>query len=150
MNTIKKGSTVAIAYSLHIDNSEGELIEEITSAEPMNFVIGDGQALPALEKALAGKSAGDTFSVLIACADAHGEESDDSYVEFPKETFIDDEGELDEDMFEIGEIIYMENEEGDEVPAIVTEVKLNSIVLDFNHPLAGADLYFAGTIISVH
>jgi FKBP-type peptidyl-prolyl cis-trans isomerase 2 len=28
-------------------------------------------------------------------------------------------------------------------------VKLNSIILDFNHPLAGEDLYFEGKVVGV-
>jgi FKBP-type peptidyl-prolyl cis-trans isomerase SlyD len=48
-----------------------------------------------------------------------------------------------------GEIIPLESPEGDIIEGVVCEVKLNSIILDFNHPLAGEDLLFEGSVISV-
>jgi FKBP-type peptidyl-prolyl cis-trans isomerase SlyD len=62
--------------------------------------------------------------------------------------FIED-GELDEEIFQEGEIIPLESPDGDIIEGVVCEVKLNSIVLDFNHPLAGEDLLFEGTVVSV-
>jgi FKBP-type peptidyl-prolyl cis-trans isomerase SlyD len=62
--------------------------------------------------------------------------------------FIED-GELDEEIFQEGEIIPLESPEGDIIEGVVCEVKLNSVVLDFNHPLAGEDLFFEGSVVSV-
>jgi FKBP-type peptidyl-prolyl cis-trans isomerase SlyD len=70
-------------------------------------------------------------------------------MEFPKEMFIGEEGEFDEDMFQEGEVVPMQTPDGQEVVGVVAEVKLNSLVIDFNHPLAGQDLYFEGEIIAV-
>jgi FKBP-type peptidyl-prolyl cis-trans isomerase SlyD len=43
----------------------------------------------------------------------------------------------------------MQTPEGDMVQGVVAEVKLNSIIIDFNHPLAGENLYFEGEVVSV-
>jgi FKBP-type peptidyl-prolyl cis-trans isomerase SlyD len=43
----------------------------------------------------------------------------------------------------------MEGEDGEEVLGIVTEVRLNSVVVDFNHPFAGLDLHFEGQVVRV-
>jgi FKBP-type peptidyl-prolyl cis-trans isomerase SlyD len=48
-----------------------------------------------------------------------------------------------------GEIIPLDSPEGDIIEGVVCEVKLNSIVLDFNHPLAGEDLLFEGEVVGV-
>ncbi len=146
---ITKGSRVAVHYALKADGPEGELIEETTMEEPLRFTIGDGEMLPKFEQALMGLEANQPFQVAIATEDAYGEEQEHLYVEFPKSEFINEDGQLDDELFEEGEIIPMETPDGDIVEGLVVEVKLNSIVLDFNHPLADTDLYFEGTVVSV-
>lgn len=146
---IQEGSTVAVHYSLKADGPEGELIEETHHDEPLRFVMGAGEMLPKFEKALMGLTKGEKFEIAIPLEDAYGEEKEELYVEFPKSTFINEEGEMDDELFEEGEIIPMETPEGDVVEGLVVEVKLNSIILDFNHPLADTDLYFEGHVLQV-
>lgn len=145
---IIKGSKIAVHYALHADGPEGELIEKTREDEPLRFELGDDSMLLKFEQALLGLSQGDRFSVIIPAVDAFGEEQDELFVEFPKGDFIED-GELNEEMFEVGEIIPMETPEGDEIEGVICEVKLNSVVLDFNHPLAGENLYFEGEVVEV-
>ena len=66
----------------------------------------------------------------------------------PKSAFLVD-GELDESIFELGEAVPMQTEDGDEMIGVVAEVRLNSVVVDFNHPFAGLSLHFVGEILGV-
>jgi hypothetical protein len=93
-------------------------------------------------------SVGDAFTIAIPASEAYGDEQEALFIEYPKSTFIE-EGELDEELFQEGEIIPLESPEGDIIEGVVCEVKLNSIVLDFNHPLAGEDLLFEGEVVGV-
>jgi FKBP-type peptidyl-prolyl cis-trans isomerase SlyD len=145
---IEKGRKVSVHYVLRVDSHEGEIVEETEENVPMEFVFGDDPMLPKFEEALKGLVKGDSFSVAIPCAEAYGEEEEDAYMEFPKSEFTAD-GEWDDELFEIGEVIPMQTPDGAVVQGIVTEVKLNSVVLDFNHPLAGEDLYFTGQVVDV-
>ena len=145
---IENGKQVTLQYVLRAGGPEGEIMEETLPEEPMSFVMGAEPMLAKFEQAILGLSAGDKFTVFIEMADAYGDEDEDLFIEFPKETFIVD-GELDEDMFEEGEVVPMKTQEGEEVMGIVDEVKLNSIVIDFNHPLVGEDLHFEGEILEV-
>jgi FKBP-type peptidyl-prolyl cis-trans isomerase SlyD len=43
----------------------------------------------------------------------------------------------------------METEDGDEVIGIIDEVRLNTVVVDFNHPYAGMNLHFVGKVTLV-
>jgi FKBP-type peptidyl-prolyl cis-trans isomerase SlyD len=145
---IAAGSTVTLHYTLRADNAEGEIIEVTTPEEPMTFVQEQDQLLPKFMEAIHGKSVGDKVQVFIPSAEAYGDEEESLYVEYPKSTFIVD-GELDEDAIEEGEVIPMNTPEGETVYGVVTEVKLNTIVVDFNHPLAGTDLFFEIDIVQV-
>jgi FKBP-type peptidyl-prolyl cis-trans isomerase SlyD len=114
----------------------------------MSFVFGEDAMLPKFEEALLGLSAGDSFTIEIPCDDAYGPEQENLFIEYPKSMFLED-GEIDEDMLQEGEVIPLESPEGDIIEGVVCEVKLNSVILDFNHPLAGEDLLFEGSVVSV-
>ncbi len=145
---IAPGKEVAVHYTLYVVDDEKELIEETRNDDPMRFVFGQDSMLAKFEQALLGLSAGDAFTISIPCDEAYGPEQENLFIEYPKSMFIED-GELDEEIFQEGEIIPLESPEGDIIEGVVCEVKLNSVVLDFNHPLAGEDLLFEGTVVSV-
>ena len=145
---ITKGLQVELEYQLFITDVNGEMVEETEDGAPFSFTFGVDQLLPKFEAAIEGLGAGESFSVTIACADAYGPENDELYVEFPKETFVTEEG-VDEDAIAIGEIVPMADDAGNEIFGVVVENKLNSVVLDFNHPLAGEDIHFEGTVVKV-
>jgi FKBP-type peptidyl-prolyl cis-trans isomerase SlyD len=145
---IAPGKEVAVHYVLYAVGEEKELIEETRKDDPMRFVFGRDAMLAKFEEALVGLEVGNTFTVSIPCEEAYGQEQESLFIEYPKSMFIED-GELDEEIFQEGEIIPLESPEGDIIEGVVCEVKLNSIVLDFNHPLAGEDLLFEGEVVSV-
>lgn len=145
---IENGKWVAVEYALYSDGPDGELIEETSDDAPFEFVFGSDDLLEKFEEAIAGKTAGESFSILIPAADAYGPEVEDAIVELPKETFLVD-GKLDEDVIQVGEVVPMHDDEGNELMGLIVELKLNTVVVDFNHPLAGMDLYFDGEIKAV-
>jgi len=145
----EKGKQVDVHYVLHIDGPEGEVVEKTTDGDPLRFVLGEDPMLPKFEGAVDGLEAGSRFTLSITCADAYGEEEADLFMEFPKSEFFGDDGTLDEELFAEGEVIPMQTQDGQVVHGVVAEVKLNTIVIDFNHPLAGENLYFDGEVVAV-
>lgn len=145
---IAPGKFVEISYILRETSGDAEELEICPADDPFGFMAGEEQVLPAFEAALMGLKPGDSFDFKLSVEDAYGEEDDEAYVEVPKSAFIVD-GELDESVFEIGEVVPMQTEDGDEVIGVVAEVRLNSVVVDFNHPFAGLDLHFVGEVLRV-
>ena len=145
---VAKGKLISVEYSLYQDGPDGELIEETTPEENFEFIFKEEEMLAAFEAELEGKEAGQPFSVFIKSEDAYGPEDPEAIVEFPKENFVVD-GELDEELLQEGEIIPMSDEDGNELEGVVIETSKDTVTLDFNHPLAGIDLFFDGQIISV-
>jgi FKBP-type peptidyl-prolyl cis-trans isomerase SlyD len=146
---IKDGQEVVIKYQLFLDGFDGELFEETDENQPLSFVFGSGEMLPAFEAALKNSSVGDSFKIHLSVDDAYGPEKEEFYIEFPKSDFIGEDGEVHDELFEVGEIIPMNTPEGEEVYGVVAEVQLNTVLLDFNHPLANEELFFFGEIISI-
>jgi FKBP-type peptidyl-prolyl cis-trans isomerase SlyD len=146
---IKEGATVEVNYELFIDDENGEMVESTLEQGPMKFTFKVDPMIEGFEKGLEGLKAGDEFRISIPCAEAYGDEQEEYYMEFPKSDFMEEDGEFDEELFAVGEVIPMETPEGHHVQGVVEEVRLNTIVIDFNHPLAGENLFFKGHVVSV-
>ncbi len=145
---IDQNTVVRLHYKLQEDNAEGELIEETHGGEPLTFLFGVGQMIPEFEAKLEGKAAGDHFAFGIAHTDAYGPYDEDAVAALPLEIFMH-EGEIDMEMLQQGQMIPLRDEEGRMLYGTVEEVRENDVVMDFNHPMAGVDLYFTGQIESV-
>jgi FKBP-type peptidyl-prolyl cis-trans isomerase SlyD len=145
---IEKNTVVSLHYRLQKDNAEGALVEETFGSSPLVFLYGAGQMIPDFEKNLAGKKAGDEASFGIAAKDAYGETNPQAVVPLPKSTFVID-GKLATELLEVGKIIPMSDDKGNRMQGVVKEVKEEEVVIDFNHPMAGQDLFFSVEIQSV-
>ncbi|MGA0710700.1 MAG: hypothetical protein ACO3O7_08435 [Ilumatobacteraceae bacterium] len=80
--------------------------------------------------------------------DAYGPVDPDAIISLPLNVFEVD-GQIDTEMLEIGREIPMKDEDGNELIGSVVEVLEDEVVMDFNHPMAGINLYFTGQIESV-
>lgn len=146
--TISKGKHVTIEYQLFVGDVNGEMVEETAENNPFTFVFGEEMMLEKFEEGLNDLKAGENFSISIKCDDAWGQDRADLFIEFDKKVFLDEDG-VDEEVIAEGEIVPMEDDEGNEVMGVVVENKDNSIVLDLNHPMAGEDVHFEGTVLEV-
>jgi FKBP-type peptidyl-prolyl cis-trans isomerase SlyD len=145
---IDKNMVVSLHYRLTENDVLGELVEETFGSQPLVFLYGVGQMIPEFERQLAGKAVGDDFSFGIKSGEAYGDHDPDAVVMLPLETFEVD-GELDGDMLTPGNIIPMSDDQGNRLNGMVREVSDEGVLLDFNHPMAGIDLYFTGKVESV-
>lgn len=142
---VSKNKVVSISYELKVD---GDLIDAAQADNPLVFLYGHGQLLPLFEDNIKELSEGDSFEFMIPSKDGYGEVNDQAIVELPKEIFVID-GELQEDLLIIGNRLPMRDSEGNALDGTVVEVTDSSVVMDFNHPLAGKDLYFTGKVESI-
>ncbi len=142
---IENGKLVTIIYDLNLDSFDGELIESISETEPAIFLCGAGEMLETFEEKLIGLKAGDSFKFSLTKDQAYGDEDEEAYAEFPLDIFTEEDGGIPE----IGDYVPMEDEDGNVFDGIAIEITDSMIVIDFNHPLAGEDLYFNGKIVKV-
>lgn len=131
---------VSIRYTL--TNGEGEQLDRSPDGEPLVYLHGAAGVLPALETALAGKSAGDSFDVTIAPAEGFGEHQPSMIQSVPRSAL------LIEQELEVGMQITAQTEHGDR-PVTITAMDDDSITIDANHPLAGMTLRFEGRVEDV-
>jgi FKBP-type peptidyl-prolyl cis-trans isomerase SlyD len=139
-DTIRDGLVVSLAYTLTAD---GETIETSTSEEPLDYLHGAENIVPGLEAALNGKRVGDQFSVTLQPADAYGDYDDDDVETIPLSDLPDAE------TLEEGMVVVMEDEEGYLFDAIIREIGKDTVVLDFNPPLAGKTITYDVQVIAM-
>ena len=148
MTEIVKNSMVTLTYDLRIDDEKGEVIEQATAEKPLQFLYGAGTMLPKFESHLAGLKQGQPFTIRLTKDDAYGDVNNDAIVELPKHVFLVD-GKFDDELIKVGNAVPMMSSNGQQLNGIVLEVNDDNIKMDFNHPLAGEDLHFAGTVLEV-
>lgn len=148
---IENQKVVKAVYDLMIKDEGGveEIMEKATAETPLVYCHGEGMMLPAFESALAGKEAGESFDFIIPCADAYGEYDEKGVMELPKRLFYNGDGEFDEERVFAGNVIPMNTMDGQVVNAFVAEVKDDTVTIDLNHPYAGVDLHFVGSVLEV-
>lgn len=138
---IIKNAVVALQYELLDDR--GERIER--GKEPLVYLHGGHAGIfPRVEEELAGKEEGDKVQVRLAPEDAFGERDDALVRDEPRARFPE--------KVEVGMYFEAEMKHGDHAqPMVFQIVRLSgdSVTVDGNHPLAGRELEFRATVMSV-
>ncbi|MFV0553944.1 MAG: peptidylprolyl isomerase [Mangrovibacterium sp.] len=146
--TIDRNKMVTLTYDLRLGGAEGEVIEQATVEQPLKFIFGTGLMLPMFEAYLVGKAQGEKYEISLKAQEAYGERDEEAVVELPKDIFVV-EGKFDDEMIAVGNHVPMMTQEGHRMNGLVLEVTDEIVKMDFNHPLAGDDLFFSGDIIEV-
>lgn len=141
---------ITVAYKLYaVTDGEKELREEAPASHPFQFISGIGYTLERFEKEILALKKGDNFNFTIPCAEAYGERDEDNVRQVPKSMFCGPDGKFDSDNIFEGNIIMLNDAEGHQFYANVGEITEDKVVLDLNHPHAGKDLIFEGTVMEM-
>jgi FKBP-type peptidyl-prolyl cis-trans isomerase SlyD len=133
---ITKDKVAAIHYTLR--DNEGTVIDSSEGREPLHYLHGAGNLIPGMEEGLEGKTTGDKFSLKIAPEKGYGEKDETLVQKVPRSAFGTQE---------VKKGMRFQTNQGGVVT--VTNVGLESITVDANHPLAGVELNFAVEVVEV-
>ncbi len=111
--------------------------------EPLEFVIGSGQMIPAFEQGVIGMEPGESKTVNIPAEQAYGLHDPQAMVEVERSQFPSNMP------LEVGSVVQGNAPNGEQVPFTVVEVTASIVTLDRNHPLAGKDLTFEIQLVQV-
>ena len=136
---------VSLTYTLTVD---GHVVDSATKENPLAFPFGAGYLLPKFEEHINGLSAGDKFEFTLPAADGYGEVVEQAIVELPVSVFMVD-GKVEDGLLTIGNQIPMSTADGQHLMGLVRAVTLDTVRMDFNHPMAGKTLNFSGEIVEV-
>ncbi len=140
-------TVLKITYQLR-NEPTGGIVDEATEDAPFSFLFGHQNVLPKFEEHLQGKVAGNQFHFVLSPEDGYGVFEETGVVKLGKEMFMH-EGVLQEDVLEIGNVIPLQDQDGNPFQGRVVGVDDTSVIIDLNHPLAGKELHFSGVILDV-
>ncbi len=147
--TIDNNQVVSLTYELRKNNEEGDVIQKVDPNQPFAFLTGSGNVISGFEDNLKGKTEGDQFSFNIPQDQAYGPLREDAVVELSREIFALEDKQKEAEMLQEGNVIPMRDQQGNPLQGRVLNVGDENVKMDFNHPLAGMDLHFHGTILNV-
>lgn len=135
---VRDGRIVTMEFAIRDEG--GNLIEASEPGSAMRYLQGSG-GIEGLEKAIAGKQAGDEIRVTLQPSEAFGDHDEQRIIEVPRSKLPQD--------VTLGEIVTAQHSTGAQVHMMVIDVNDESVRLDGNHPLAGKVLQFEVKILKV-
>jgi len=135
----KSGDTVKVHYRGRLD--DGTEFDSSEGREPLEFELGSGQVIPGFDAAVIGLEPGGKAKVTIPADEAYGAHDPEGLQPFPVSAFPSQP--------EVGWAVQLSGPNGEVVPAVVAEVGDETVILDFNHPLAGQDLTFEIELVEI-
>ena len=136
---IKPGKFVSLTYS--IADTDSNLLEQ--NDIPVNYVHGgDTELIGGMDRAVAGKAAGDSIEMTVPPEDGFGPHD-------PSLTFTDDVENVPPQFRRVGAEVQMQNEAGEAKTFQVIRIEEGKLTGDGNHPLAGRILVVRVKILEV-
>lgn len=139
---------ITVEYELFVKNSAGEneMIEKAPIEHPFQFISGFGTTLDAFEKNTAILNKGDKFDFTLSVDEAYGDYNKELIVELGRNVF-ERNGKFDTEHIFVGNVVPLMDADGHRYMATVTEIGQEKVTLDMNHPLAGKELHFKGSVV---
>ncbi len=137
---IEKNKIVTFTYIL--SNADGEELERGDANNPSAYLHGYSNILYALETAMNGREAGDSFEVTLPPEQCYGLRSEDARQRVPIKHLLS-KGKL-----RPGMVVKINSSNGPKDATVLKVGKFN-VDVDSNHPLAGLELSFKVDILEV-
>ncbi len=136
---IEANQIVSIEYEVRDGD---KVVDSNVGGAPLVFMFGKGQIIPGLESGIVDMAIGEKGDILVQPADAYGEYNAEATQEVPADQFAGID-------LEVGMTLYGQAEDGGTTQVTVKEIGAESVMIDFNHPLAGKALMFSVTVNNV-
>jgi len=141
MKTAEWGSYVKIQFSITLD--DGRIVGIPKEKTQLNFKIGDGKILPALESQIVGMKEKEIKKITISPEDAYGQYNKELVLRVERKNFPHDIN------LTVGRTVQYQNRDGERVNFVVNAVDEKTVTIDGNHPLAGLNLTYNVELLEV-
>ena len=137
--TVTKGKVISLEYTLKLD--EKQVVDTNVGKDPLTYTQGTNQIIRGVEAAVAGMTVGQAKHVILTPADGYGARDLTKLHEVPKQKLPED--------IKVGMKLHGKDASGQVVQPIVSEIRDNTVLLDFNHPLAGKTLFLDVKVVNI-
>ena len=146
LNHVHAGSFLTLHYRLA--GPDGADLINTFDDKPATLSLGTGELAPAMERHLLGLAEGTRTSFELPAGEAFGDRNPE-LLQRVKRTLLNELGDPDE-QYHVGDVVQFPTPDGQGAYAgVVREVADESLLFDFNHPLAGRPVTFEVHLIGV-
>ena len=139
---VAAGSTVKVEYTGSFEN--GTIFDSSgIQGQPLEFKAGSGQMIKGFDHAVIGMKIGEEKTVTLGPEEAYGSHNPKLVATIPKEELPEGKP------VKPGMMILVGSQDGQQMPALITEVNENNFTIDLNHPLAGKALVFKIKVVDI-
>jgi len=139
---VEKGSKVKIEYTGTLD--DGTVFDASEKhGHPLEFEAGAGQIIPGLDKEIIGMEKDQEKELKVSVEEAYGPRNSELIKKFPKSQIPDAE------KLQEGMMLMLGTQDGQQIPAQVTQIGDTDVTIDLNHPLAGKNLTFKVKVVEI-
>jgi len=138
---VKSGDVIRVHYTGKL--LDGSQFDSSVGRAPLEFTVGAGQMIAGFDAGVVGMTIGEKKTIQIDPEHGYGHKDPNALVEFPSSN-------VPEGMkVEVGMKLNLQNQYGQPVRVVVTEVREDVIIMDTNHFLAGQDLVFEVELVEI-
>ncbi len=140
---------VELRYELREGGASGTLLERMDESYPLKFYFGNGNLLPAFEQALDGLREGQSFSFTLSPSEGYGEINPADISEISTASLKNDPWVALDNLEKGDRMMFINPRTNREQIGTITEILSDSLLVDFNHAMAGKSLHFSGAVLYV-
>ena len=129
----------SVEYTLK--NGAGEVIDTNVGVNPLEFISGKKQMIPGFEKVVLEMNVGEEKEFVVNPNEGYGEYREDLVQVLPREQFEGIE-------LKKGMTLYGQGPNGHTIAVTVKNFDDEDVTIDYNHPLAGEQLFFNVKVLS--
>lgn len=138
-NTVSNGKVISLEYTLKLQ--EGQVVDTNVGQTPLTYTQGANQIIRGVETALEGMEVGQAKQAVVPPTEGYGDSDPNAFAEVPKEKLPRE--------IQVGTQLHGKDSRGQEIRPVVSAIKEETVLLDFNHPLAGKTLYFDLKVLNI-
>lgn len=138
-STVSKGKVVSLEYTVKLDDNE--VVDTNVGKDPLTYTQGTNQIIRGVETAVEGMMVGQAKHVIVTPTEGYGSHDLTAVHEVPKRNVPEN--------IKVGMQLHGKDTAGKVVLPTVKEIREDTVLLDFNHPLAGKTLFFDVKVLDV-
>ena len=136
---VSNGKVIALEYTLKLE--DGQVVDTNVGQDPLTYTQGANQIIRGVEAALEGMEVGQAKRAVVSAQEGYGDPDPNAFHEIPKNKIPQEA--------KVGTQLHGKDASGNEIRPIVSAIKEDTVLLDFNHPLAGKTLYFDLKVLNI-
>ena len=138
--TVSNGKVISLEYTVTLE--DGQPVDTNVGQDALTYTQGANQIIRGVEAAVEGMEVGQIKQVVVSPTEGYGDRDPNAVHEVPKAKVPQEA--------KIGTMLHGKDANGREIRPTVSAINADTVILDFNHPLAGKTLHFDLKVVNIN